>query len=230
MKKKLIIIGTSKTASQVYDFVQQHQLFDIMGFAVHKQYRLSDTFYGTNVYNIEELDNHFDKENLLLYIAISWNRLNADRKNLYLNLKKQGYSFANIISPTALIYGEILGDNNWIHDYVSVYTGATIDSNNILLTNALVGSFTTLGSHIFCGVKSSILGGCKIGDQVFIGTNAIVFDDRSVGNKCLVGAGTMVKRDLPNYSLIKTSTVEYAIESYTEDEIEGKLLFAKNIK
>ncbi len=38
LKKRLVIVGTSTTARCVSKFIETYKLFDILGFAVHKQY------------------------------------------------------------------------------------------------------------------------------------------------------------------------------------------------
>lgn len=107
--ERLIIVGTSTTAQTVAAFVRTHRLFDLAGFAVDRAYLTSDAFMGLPVYPLEELKEHIDPDKDLIFVAIAWNRLNADRRDVYLRLKKEGYRFANIISPTATIYGEIKG-------------------------------------------------------------------------------------------------------------------------
>lgn len=47
LKKKLIIVGTSTTARSVCKFVETYKLFDIIGFAVNRQY-LGGTIIAEN--------------------------------------------------------------------------------------------------------------------------------------------------------------------------------------
>ncbi len=230
MKEKLIIVGISQTAEQLFSFVQKYELFDVLGFAVDKKYINDTTFMGLDVYALEDLDTIFDKNSIKLFVALSWNKLNADRRDLYNRLKSLGYSFANVISPNSYVYGTIEGDNCWVHDLVSIYYDARVGSNNIFLTSALVGSSSTIGSHCFCGVKSTVCGECSVGNQTFIGTNATVFDGRKVGNKCLIGGCVAVNRDLPDNSLIKFGAGAQQIKQYSEQEIEAKLVPIKNVK
>ena len=42
--KNLIIIGTSTTAISIYDIVNTYKLFNIIGFAVDKEYKKSEFF------------------------------------------------------------------------------------------------------------------------------------------------------------------------------------------
>lgn len=228
--EKLIIVGLGATARHLYTFIDQHNLYEIIGFAVNRQYKKVDVFLDKPVYAIEELDSIIDKNEVKLFTAMLWNKLNSERRDLYNTLKNEGYKFANVISPTAQIRSEIKGDNCWLHDFVIVQNNTEIGSNNMIMAYTLIGADVKMGSHCFCGAKSTIGGGCTVGDQTFIGINSTIFDDRNVGSKCIIGACTAVKRNLEDNSLIKTTSDNNIIKRYSENEIETKLLFSKNVK
>lgn len=228
--KKLIIIGTSTTAATIKKFVQHYQLFEIVGFAVNREYLTNDEYCEKPVYAIENLERIIDKDKDLLFVAIQWNRLNADRKQVYMNLKSQGWHFANIISPNAIVNGKITGDNCWIADNVVIDFGATIGSNVFIKIGAFIADNANISNHCFIGAKSTIAGGCNIGEQSFVGLNATIFDCTTVGRKCLIGACTVVKRNLPDFSRCKTISDSYEIKQYDEYEIENKLMFKKNVR
>lgn len=227
-KEKLIIVGTGTTAKQAYDFVKMYGLYDVLGFAVNSAYRTADEFRGHPVFTIEGLRDEVPGDDYYLYVAVLWNRLNRDRRELYEELKQQGYRFANLISPTAIIRGKITGDNCWIHDLVIIQSDAHLHSDISIMAYTLIGADTTIHSHCFFGAKSTLGGNSTVGEQSFIGINATVFDDTAIGEKCIVGACTAVKRNLPDYSVCKTSPAATEIRQYTEQEIESKLLFAQN--
>lgn len=230
MKEKLIIVGTSSTAKHVYEFICGYDLFDVVGFAVDTEYRTVEKFCDLPVFALETLDKVFEKRDIKLFVAVLWNRLNADRRKLYERLKNEGYYFANLVSPTAVIRGTLLGDNCWIHDFVVIQPEAEIGADTILMAFSLVGHDVKLGSHCFCGTKSTIAGGCYVGEQTFIGINCTIFDDTIVGEKCILGACTVVKRNVESFSIIKTDINNMVVKQMEEKDIEEKLLFKKNIR
>lgn len=231
--EKLVIIGISNNALNAYRFIKDYALFDVVGFAVNREYLDKDEFCGLPVYAIEELDRFVDKRETKVFVALLWNRLNADRKKLYLELKAKGYHFANLISPKAVIHSEYIkskswqGKNCWIHDYVVIQDRARIGSNVAIMALSLIGDNTVIGDHCFLGAKSTVAGGCTIGEQTFVGINCTVFDDTIVGKKCILGACTAVKRNVPDYSRYVTSS-DMKIIQYDENTIEEKLLFRLN--
>lgn len=228
MKDNLIIVGTGPNAEHIYSFIQDYDLFNVIGFAVNKEYITNTEFLGLPVYAIEDLDTIIDKEKTFVFIALLWNRLNADRKKLYLELKEKGFRFANVISPRASIRGKIEGDNCWIHDFVVIQNDAVIKNNVAMMAYTLVGDNCVIGNHCFCGAKSTIGGGSIVGDQTFIGLSCTIFDDTKIGEKCILGACTAVKRNVPDYSLYKTASDNFVVKQYEEDSIEEKLMFKKN--
>ncbi len=223
--KKLIIVGLNTNARHVYEFVRSYGLYEIVGFAVNREYRDREEFKGLPVYELETMD--IDREETDLFVAMLWNRLNADRRKVFEALKAQGWHMANLISPDARIRGQIAGENVWVHDFAVIQNDTIIRDNVSIMAGALVGANCVGGAHCFLGAKSTIGGGSTIGAQTFVGMNCTVFDGTTVGEKCILGACTAVKRNVPSCSLIKTSS-EIEIRQYPEDEIESKLLFRQN--
>lgn len=228
--KNLIIIGISSTANDVYNFIIKYQLYNVIGFAVNSEYKTNNQYLGLPVFELENIDNYCDKNHDYLFVAIQWNRLNADRRHVYENLKIRGYQFANIISPHACINGTINGDNCWISDMVCIDNAACIGNDTFVKSCALLGSHAQISDHCFIGAKSTIGGGCIIGEQSFIGLGAVVFDEVKIGTKCIVGAATALKRNLKEYSVYKTTSDVFISKQYDESDIESKLLFKKNIR
>lgn len=228
--KRLIIIGTSTTAATILQFVQHYKLFNVIGFAVNKSYLTADEYCGLPVYPIEELDTIINKDNDLIFVAIQWNKLNAERRSVYEKLKCEGWHFANLVSPHAVVNGQLIGDNCWIADNAIIDFGATIGNDVYVKIAAFVADNTTIHDHCFIGAKSTIGGGCTIGEQTFVGLNSTIFDCTTIGRKCLVGACTIVKRNLPDFTRCKTSSDTCEIKQFGEDEIESKLMFKKNVR
>lgn len=228
--KNLIIVGLSKTSDHVYSFVKSHNLYNIVGFAVNEEYRKVSEYHGLPVYTLENLEEEYGSLDFCVFVALLWNHLNRDRKDLYDYCKSKSWEMANIISPTSIIRGELLGDNCWIHDYVIIQNNAKLESNIAIMAQTLIGANTHIGSHCFFGAKSLLGGGSTIGEQSFIGINSVIFDDTNVGRKCIIGACTSVKRNMPDCSKYITSSEDIVVRQYTEDEIEEKLVFSKNVR
>lgn len=228
--KRLVIFGISETAERVYDFICRYNLYDVIGFSVDSKYKSIDVFCGKPVWALDNLDEHFDKEMDLLFVAIFWNRLNADRRNVYERLKAKGYNCANIISPLASVRGEIVGDNCWIMDYVVIQENVKIQNDVFIADFCLVGHSALIKSHAFLSARANVFGSCIIGEQSFVGVNASIFDDTFIGDKCIVGACTIIKRNVPMYSVCKTTNDMTLVKQYTDDVIETKWMANHNVR
>lgn len=182
------------------------------------------------VFPLEELDKFIDKENDLLFVAVLWNRLNADRRYLYEKVKSMGYHFANIISPNAQVRGELLGDNCWICDGVIVQEHVKFGNDIFVMDNAMVGHWTMVSDHVFIAIRATVCGAVDIGEQCYIGANATVFDEVKIGKKCLIGGATVAKRSVPNFSVVKIPSDTMIIKQYPEDLIESKWLAHHNVR
>lgn len=233
--KNLVIVGISDTADRIARFVERYSLYNIIGCTVNKEYVPEGGMAevgGKNrkVFPLEELDKFIDKENDLLFVAVLWNRLNADRRYLYEKVKSMGYHFANIISPNAQVRGELLGDNCWICDGVIVQEHVKFGNDIFVMDNAMVGHWTMVSDHVFIAIRATVCGAVDIGEQCYIGANATVFDEVKIGKKCLIGGATVAKRSVPNFSVVKIPSDTMIIKQYPEDLIESKWLAHHNVR
>lgn len=213
-------------------FAHTHKLFDVAGFAVDRAYLSSSSAGCMNlpVFAIDELKGIMDPDNDLIFVAIAWNRLNADRRDLYLRLKREGFRFANLISPLATVYGEICGDNCWIYDHAVVDFRSKLHNNVIIKEGAYISYDCDMADHCFIGAHSFIAGGVSVGEQSFIGIRATIFDDVRIGRKCIIGGATVVKRNMPDFSKITVKADNFAMTRHSEEDMESKLMFNKNVR
>ena len=182
------------------------------------------------VFPLEKLDKFMDKNNDYLFVAILWNRLNADRRLMYERVKSMGYKFANIVSPYARVRGELQGDNCWICDDVIVQEHVKLGNNVFIKDNALVAHWSIVENHSFIAVNATVCGAVHIGEQSYIGANSTIFDEVKIGKKCLIGGATIVKRNVPDCSVVKVPNNTMIIKQYPEEVIESKWQAHHNIR
>ena len=224
----LVIIGIGTNARHVFEFVNMYNLYNVIGFAVNENFLEKDEFCGLPVYPLEKL-NVIDLGSFKVFIALLWNRLNRDRRDLFEYCDKMKYEFASIVSPHAIIRSSSsYGRNCWIHDFVVIQNNSVVGDNVAIMAYSLIGANTHVGSHCFFGARSLLGGGSTIGEQSFVGLNATIFDDTQIGDKCIIGACTAVKRNMPSFTKYITSSSDITVKQYSENEIESKLMFKKN--
>lgn len=226
----LIIVGIGPNAFHAYEFVKQYNLYRVIGFAVNADYHTQTSFCNLPVFCLEDIKRKIDVE-FKVFVSLIWNRLNRDRRNLFEFCEKEGLEFANLISPHAIISeSAMIGRNCWIHDFAVVQNRAQVGDNVVLRQYGMIAANCIIGSHCFFGVRSVVAGGCTVGEQSFVGIGATIFDTTTIGCKCIVGACSVVKRNMPNFSKIISSSNNTIIKQYTEQEIENKLVHTLNVR
>ena len=221
MQEKLVIIGAGHLANEIVDFIQHYELFDIIGFAVNKDRIQYDEYLGTPVYPIEDLETYIDKSKVKLFLAISWyHNMMGVREAKYNELKERGFTFANVISPRAMIWSNNIGEGNWICDNVYIGYRATIGNNNVFRACCDVQHYSVIGDNCFIADMSMLAGHVTLGNRCFIGISCAIHNKVKIGEKCVIGGGSVIKKDVPAYSLCiaENATViqrdEDSIEKY----------------
>lgn len=92
-------------------------------------------------------------------------------------------------------------------DYSAIYLGrgVTISSYTRLLTHDW--SPHTIGKQlgVFTDAPLGRFGGIHIDDYSFVGTNSVVMPGTRIGKGCIIAAGSVVRGNVPDYSLVMGS-------------------------
>ena len=230
----IVIIGISDVADRFIRIIERYKLFNVIGCAVDKQY-LPDTPYMSIgggerlIWSIEDLDQHINKNVDLLFVALLFNHLNADRKKLYQRLKALGYKFANIISPLASVRTDSVGDNCFIGDFVVVHEGVTIGNNVIIKDLSVIGAYSVVANHCFISGGTAIGGGCHIGEETFLGMNSTIYTGHNVGEKCLINAGIPINKDIPDFAMVTCGKLNYNIRVFDREIMNESIVAHRKI-
>jgi len=130
-----------------------------------------------------------------------------------------------------------VGDNVWVWHYTVLDATEGLVIEEGCQIGAWVGIFThgsesairLLGCQ-FVNIpntrrKGYTRGGVKIGAYTFIGAGSVVLPGITIGKGCLIGTGTLVTKDVPDYSIvmgspgkIRGSTLELDERFFKEDD------------
>ena len=195
--KKLVIFGIGSIADEIANFAERYALYEVVGYILDDAYIHEKEHNGKPIYSAEQLESFIDKNDVYLFIGVSWiQKMNRYKKSKYLFFKEKGFKFANLISPKASVITSNIGDGNWINDFVYLGYNSQIGSNNVFLNSSNIEHHTSLGSHNFIGQNCSIAGSTDIGDRNYFGANATVFNKLSIGSHNIVGAGVVLKKNI----------------------------------
>ncbi len=193
MKNKLVIFGSGDIAQLAHYYFSEDSDYEVVAFTVDAAYKTDDTFCGLPVIAFEELKSVYSTDDVNVFVALSYSKLNAIRKEKYLTVKSLGYKLVSYISSKATVLNNRnIGENcfiledNTIQPFVQIGNNITLWSGNHIGHHSVVKDHTFLASHIV------VSGGVSIGEQCFIGVNATLRDHISVGDRCVVGAGALL--------------------------------------
>jgi len=112
------------------------------------------------------------------------------------------------IKPAGGLGDVVIGENVTLNSGCVIYTGhgLTIGDNVAIAANC---TFAPV-NHAFEDRNRLIVeqgfqpsrGGIRIGDDVWIGANCVFLDGAVVNTGCVVAAGTVVKGEVPAYSIV----------------------------
>ena len=196
MKKPLVIFGTGDIAQLAHFYFSTDSTYEVVAFTVDATYRTETTFCDLPVIDFEEIFKYYTPEQCEIFVALSYTKLNAVRKEKYLAVKALGYRIASFISSHATVLNEgRIGENCFIFEDNTIQPFVTIGNNVTLWSGNHIGHHSTLKDHCFLASHVIVSGGVEIGEQCFIGVNATVRDHVNIGAKCVIGAGALLLAD-----------------------------------
>lgn len=121
------------------------------------------------------------------------------------------------VSSSAKILSErdlVIGDHCWIGPHclidasggVEIGEGVQISSLNAVLSHSSHVSIRLLGRHFISTPTPQRTGFIQapvvIGDFTFVGSGAIILPGTRIGKGCVIGAGSVVRGEIPDHSVV----------------------------
>lgn len=196
MKTPLVIFGTGDIAQLAHYYFTKDSRHEPIAFTVDRQYIDAPTFCGLPVIPFDEMSTRMPPGNCEMFIALSYSKLNATRKEKFTVARAAGYTLASYISSRATILNEgRIGSNCFILEDNTVQPFVVIGDNVTLWSGNHVGHHSTIRDHCFIASHVVISGGVEIGERCFIGVNATLRDHITIGEQCVIGAGALLLSD-----------------------------------
>ena len=215
MKKPLVIFGAGDIAQLAHFYFSSDSEYKVVAFTVDAAYLTETTFCGLPVIAFEEVTTLFAPQQCDIFVALSYSKLNAVRKEKYLAVKALGYRLASFISSRATVLNDgRIGENCFIFEDNTIQPFVTIGNNVTLWSGNHIGHHSTIKDHSFIASHVVVSGGVEIGEQCFIGVNATLRDHIKIGENCVIGAGSLLLTDAePGGVYMGTSTERSKIPS-----------------
>ena len=188
MNRPVIVIGAGGHAKVLIDAIKLSAI-RIIGVTDLLDTKLEGVKYlGTDqgIFN-------YKPDQILLVNGVGSVGVSAKRKNLFDQFKEKGYSFANVIHPSAVIGSRVeLGEGVQIMAGAIIQTGAVIGRNTIINTRASVDHDAQIGDHVHIAPGAVLCGGVSVEEGAFIGAGATITQGTKIQKETLVKAGSLV--------------------------------------
>ena len=196
MKLKLVIFGVGDISQLAHFYFTEDSNYEVVAFAVDAAYLKAPIFCGLPVVAFEDVAHVYPPDRHDFFIALSYSKLNALRKEKYLAAKALGYKLASFISSQATLLSRLpVGENCFIFEDNTIQPFVNIGNNVTLWSGNHIGHHSVIKDHCFISSHVVISGGVEIGEQCFIGVNSTLRDHIKMGDRCVIGAGSLLLAD-----------------------------------
>lgn len=159
-----------------------------------------DYFYNKKCLSYEKFKQTIQKHNAEIIIATGEPHI---RKILFEKVKKDGYSFANIISDSSVISPSAqIGKGVIIQSFCQISANTIIEDNVFLNYSCVVGHDCMIKKNSFLSVRTGVLGGSTIGENCFFGAGSILKDHITVNDWCVVGMNSVVTKNIESEKIV----------------------------
>lgn len=197
--KKLIIVGAGEFADIAYEYFTYDSEYEVIAFTVEEKYLDSDIHLGLPLVAFEHIEEQYPCDQYDIFIAVTYVKLNRERRRLFLLAKEKGYRCASYISSRAFVWHNVkIGENVFIFEDNTVQYHVTIGNNVILWSGNHVGHRSVIEDDCWLTSHGVISGFCRIGRGSFIGVNATLGDNVVLGEDTVFGAAAVTVKSLPD--------------------------------
>lgn len=194
--KPLVIFGIGDIGELAHHYFTTDTQRRVDAFTVDRAFLKEARFHDLPVVAFEDLAQAYPPATHDIFVALSYTRLNAVRKEKYLAAKAAGYAVASYVSSLASVLNDgRIGENCFILEDNTIQPFVTIGNNVTLWSGNHIGHHSTIRDHCFLASHVVVSGGVEIGESCFVGVNATLRDHIRVGARCVIGAGALMLGD-----------------------------------
>lgn len=199
---QVVMFGASGLAEIVEDMMKQYLGIEVAGYVINDEFYSPEENYGKNVIPRSEMCEKYPPEEWGVVLGFMVNDMYVSREKTYRQLKEWGYSFPNIIHPSAVVDTENLGEGNIIFPGVVIEKHCSVGKMNIFWPNVVLPHDNLVGD--FCNLAPSVSfsGGSCCGSHCFIGNSSTLKNEVTVHDFGFVGANSYVSSDVMPYEVI----------------------------
>jgi len=198
MNLPIILLGAGGHAKVLLEALQLCQA-NVIGATDPDPQKEGMKLLGVPIIGTDEILCGYSPAQVRLVNGLGSTSLTAARTHLFKKFKGEGFAFASVVHPAAVLARDVcLGEGTQIMAGVVVQPGVVLGQNVIVNTRASVDHDSHIGDHCHLAPGVTLSGQVSVGEGTHLGTGAVVIQGVQIGNHCVVGAGSLVLRDIPD--------------------------------
>jgi sugar O-acyltransferase (sialic acid O-acetyltransferase NeuD family) len=191
-ERPVVIIGAGGHAKVLLEILRLRGS-EILGFTDLDPRRAGQRIHGLTILGGDASVLCHDPRKVLLVNGVGSTGTMDARKEVFERFMNQGYDFASVIHPGAIISSTSeLGTGVQVLAGAVIQVDARISFNCIVNTGAIVEHDCQIDAHVHLAPGVTLSGGVVVGEETHIGTGATIVQGVVVGRRCTVAAGAVV--------------------------------------
>ena len=217
---KIVIFGVSQWAKLAHFYFKHDSPHEVVAFTVDREYLKENEFLGLPVVAFDEVEQIYPPDKFMMFIPMSFKRMNHLRAERYEQAKVKGYKLVSYVSSKATTFPEFkCGENCFILEDNTIQPFVEIGNNVVMWSGNHIGHETIIKDHVMLTSQVVISGCCTIEPYCFFGVNSTVSDETYVARETLIGAGVLILRDTKEFEVYKGVPAEPA--GFRSDQIRS---------
>lgn len=197
MNRKLLLIGGGGHCKSVLDSLYRLKKYDTIGIIDIKEHKGRTILETPVIGSDEDLPSLYEKGFKEAFITVGSVGDPTIRIKIANSLKNQGFTFPNIVDPTATVslYSD-LADGIFIGKQTIINAGTKIKSGVIVNTAVTIEHDCNIGEFVHVAPGSVLSGEVLVGDYTHLGANSVFKQQVCVGSNTIIGMGSIVLKDI----------------------------------
>ena len=210
-KEKIVIFGDGGFAQVCYQYFTYDSEYEVAGFCVDRDYLKQNSLFGLPVIAYDEVKQRFPPNQYGAFVAILFTQLNKIRTERLAEFKAAGYKMVSYISSRSLVWPDLIhGEHCFIWEGNKIQPFVKLGNNVILGSGNIISHNCVIGDNVFISHGVVIAGSVNIGKNCFIAINSSLVDRISIGDNCFISAGSIVRKNLPANTYLKSPKSDYS--------------------
>ena len=199
MKKPVLVIGAGGHAKILIDIINKSDDFKLEA-VIGRDEEPHEAILGIPILKGDRyLNQYLEKGINSVAIGIGGYSDNSRRREMYYQLKEQGFEIVNLIDKTAIISQFVtLGDGVVIFAGVVINPDVTIGNNVIIATGSTIDHETVIEDHVLISAGVTVGAGNILKEGALLALGCNVISRVTIGKEALVAAGAVVVNDIPD--------------------------------